>query len=273
MWLSSSQQHVSGCGKVLGCTSRGKNRKRQNAHWVPPCFFIFLAGWNGEDPLGQAWKLYFKDGRTFVSLCACITDQGGPLLFTDWPVHMSSMSTGTRNKLVLSLTIVCVWVPVFSTYPTLNKFAWALAWDLKLQICWCNAFIHFSSLAAGDPSVVVQHAGVVKSSRADGSRGCKCVWRLSHPLLQGTSKPFSAIVSLVLPSHRACCLNSLLESVQWGAVEGSQNLYWFNSEAPWKSAITEIKPWSGWWDGICAWKYLNTRMFFISFRCTKQHSD
>lgn len=114
---------------------------------------------------------------------------------------------------------------------------------------------------------------VVKSSRADGSWGCKCVWRLSHPLLQGTSKAFSAIVSLVLLSRRACCLNSLLESVHWGAVEGSQDLYWFNSEAPWKSAITKIKPWAGWWDGICAWKYLNARMFFISFSCTKQHSD
>lgn len=115
--------------------------------------------------------------------------------------------------------ITYVWVYVkHSAY--LNKFTWAMAWDLKLLIFWSNAFIHFFCLW----QLVIKQSSskmqkwVVKSSRADGSWGCKCVWRLSHPPLQGKSKAFSAIISLVLLSDKGSCLNSFLESVQWGAL-------------------------------------------------------
>lgn len=45
---------------------------------VPLCCFTLLVGWNGKDPWGIL-EAVFKDGRTFVSLGAWITDQGGPL--------------------------------------------------------------------------------------------------------------------------------------------------------------------------------------------------
>lgn len=79
--------------------------------------------------------------------------------FIDWPVHLSS-AYRNQKKLLLSLSpymclSLCIKHLAYS-----NRFTWAVVWDLKLWIFWSNAFIHFSSLAVGDRSAVVQHAEV-----------------------------------------------------------------------------------------------------------------